>query len=276
MTETIIVKAHEKAWRKAVSKTPEMDVNTLIGVAVDFVLGKKQINEIVKDLSAEYAPAVKNYLETFSEEAIKNALKESDEEVLVTLSKGDFSKRLKKTTINIVSYVHKYVKGDIGELELLDGLINSGFREVSAEFLQAAGVDKKVLYDSNGSLRALSSPVIGYCATVKAYEMLMKALDDASVAYEHRLQVETECRKTVELIKKYRAEMDSAVNRYLNHHYETFGHAIDTMNQALLENDSDGYIRGNVEIQKLLGFDSQFTNQKEFDDLMDSDIALKL
>ena len=46
MTETIIVKVHEKAWRKAVSKTPEMDVNTLIGVAVDFVLGKKQINEI--------------------------------------------------------------------------------------------------------------------------------------------------------------------------------------------------------------------------------------
>ena len=48
------------------------------------------------------------------------------------------------------------------------------------------------------------------------------------------------------------------------------------MNQALLENDLNGYIRGNAEIQKLLGYDVQFTNQEEFDDLMDSDLSLKL
>ena len=106
--------------------------------------------------------------------------------------------------------------------------------------------------------------------------MMMKALEDASIAYEHRLLVEEESKKTIELICEYRAEMEEAVNRYLNRHYETFERAFETMNQALLENDSDGYIRGNVEIQKLLGYDVQFTNQEEFDDLMDSDIALKL
>ena len=172
--------------------------------------------------------------------------------------------------------VQKYVNKDIGEVQFVDGLINSGFRDLSGQFLEAAGIDKSVLYDEKGNLRKLSSPAIGYCATVKAYEMMMKALEDASIAYEHRLLVEEECKKTIELIREYRAEMEEAVNRYLNRHYETFERAFDTMNQALLENDSDGYIRGNVEIQKLLGYDVQFTNQEEFDDLMDSDIALKL
>ena len=275
-TNNIFAKAHEKAWNKAISKAPELDVNKLIGIAASLVLGKKTINEIAKDLSEDYGPAVKQYIESFSEQAIKNALKESNEETLVKLAKGSFAKDLKKTALDITDLVQNYMKGDIGEVQFIDGLINSGFKELSVEFMKATGIDKNVFYEADGSLRALSSPAIGYCATVKAYEMMMKALDDASVAYEHRLLVEEECRKTIELIRQYRAEMEEALNKYLTRHYETFDHAVDTMNQALLENDSDGYIRGNVEIQKLLGYDVQFTNQEEFDDLMESGIALKL
>ena len=272
----VFVRAHQKAWDKAVSKAPELDVNKLIGVAVSFVLGKKPIDEIVKDLSDDYGPAVKQYFTSFSDQAIKNALKESNDETLTKLAKGNFAKNLKKTTLSITDLVQKYMKGDIGEVQFIDGLINSGLKELGAEFLQAGGIDKSLLYNKDGSVLSLTSPAIGYCATVKAYEILMKALDDADKAYEHRLLVEEECRKTIELIRQYRAEMEEAVNKYLTRHYETFGHAIDTMNQALLENDSNGYIRGNIEIQILLGFDVQFTNQVEFDDLMDSDIALKL
>ena len=48
------------------------------------------------------------------------------------------------------------------------------------------------------------------------------------------------------------------------------------MNQAIMDGDVDVYIKGNAEIQRILWFDTQFTNQQEFDDLMDSDIAFKL
>ena len=40
--------------------------------------------------------------------------------------------------------------------------------------------------------------------------------------------------------------------------------------------DSDLVIRGNVTIQKVLGREPQFTNQKEFDALMESDAPLVL
>ncbi len=272
----VFVNAHQAAWDKALAKAPELEVNKLIRIGADLLLGKKEINEIVKDLSAEYGPAVKEYLENFSDQAIRNALQESNEETLMKLAEGDFAEMLKKTTVRVADLVFKYMKRDIGEVQFIDGLLNCGFKELGAEFLQAGGVSKEVLFEADGSLRSFASPAIGYCATVQAYKMMMKALDEASEAYEQRLRVEEESRKTIELIREYRAEMEKAVNKYLTRHYETFDHAIDIMNKALLENDSDGYIKGNVEIQKLFGYDVQFTNQDEFDDLMDSDIALKL
>ena len=48
------------------------------------------------------------------------------------------------------------------------------------------------------------------------------------------------------------------------------------MDKGLDEKNSDLVIRGNVTIQRILGREPQFTNQREFDDLMGSDIALQL
>lgn len=48
------------------------------------------------------------------------------------------------------------------------------------------------------------------------------------------------------------------------------------MQQGLASGDSNLVIRGNVTIQKVLGREPQFTNRKEFDELMESDIPLVL
>ena len=104
----------------------------------------------------------------------------------------------------------------------------------------------------------------------------MKSLKDASIAYEHRLAVEEECRQSVELIVSYRQQMEENVSKYMSERLETIEHGFAEMDQALLRNDTDGFIRGNTEIQKLLNYDIQFTNQEEFDDLMDSDLTFKL
>ena len=270
------VNAHQNAWNEALSVAPELNVNELIGIAVDFMMGRKDIDTKIKGLSEEYRPAIEQYLRSLSEEAVRNVVIQSDEPVIQKLAEGDFAEKLKDTSAVIAGLVQSYMNKDINAAQFVHGLVNSGFKDVCGDFLQAADIDKSVLYDSNGALRSLASPIIGYCATVKAYEMMMKALEDASAAFEHRLQIEEECRKTIELIRQYRAEMEKAVNRYLTRHYKTFEHAFNVMNHALIENDSDSYIRGNAEIQKLLGYQMQFSNQDEFDELMDSDLALKL
>lgn len=48
------------------------------------------------------------------------------------------------------------------------------------------------------------------------------------------------------------------------------------MQQGLSSGDSNLVIHGNVTIQKVLGRTPQFTNQTEFDTLMDSDAPLVL
>ena len=48
------------------------------------------------------------------------------------------------------------------------------------------------------------------------------------------------------------------------------------MDQAILDNDPEGFISGNVQIQKILGYDTQFTSFDEFDSLMESDMDFKL
>ena len=82
--------------------------------------------------------------------------------------------------------------------------------------------------------------------------------------------------ESVAMIRQYREEMERMVSMYLTEHLETFESGFAAMDQAIMDGDVDGYIKGNAEIQKILGYDTQFTNQQEFDDLMDSDIAFKL
>jgi len=66
------------------------------------------------------------------------------------------------------------------------------------------------------------------------------------------------------------------VDQYLTQRLTAFDSGFREMDQAILDGDVDGYIRGSVEIQQALGYDVQFTTQEEFDDLMESDFAFKL
>ena len=50
----------------------------------------------------------------------------------------------------------------------------------------------------------------------------------------------------------------------------------DFIKEGFNTGNSDLVIKGNVIIQRVLGREPQFTTQKEFDDLMESDVALVL
>ncbi len=85
--------------------------------------------------------------------------------------------------------------------------------------------------------------------------------------------------KTVGVIERfteYRTALEERVSNYLAEDMEAFLTGFDYMKQGMESGDSDLVIKGNVVIQRVLGREPQFTNQKEFDDLMDSDEALIL
>ena len=80
----------------------------------------------------------------------------------------------------------------------------------------------------------------------------------------------------VEAILDYRKQMEAVVEEYLAEDLQAFLTGADEIEEGLETNDSDLVIHGNVTIQRVLGRKPQFTNQKEFDDLMDSMDALVL
>ena len=115
-----------------------------------------------------------------------------------------------------------------------------------------------------------------YQGLMGAYREYSKALDDLRLARESRMRVEAECQRSIEMIRAYRMEAEQRVSEYMNEHLDAFQSGFAAMDQAILANDPDGYIAGNVQIQQMLGAEIQFTNQEEFDALMDSDDAFKL
>ena len=276
MNNGILADAHKKGLRKARSAMPEMDASKIVRYVVGYFSGEKELNDIAKELSQEYAPAVKKYLETFSDQLIKDALKQADNEELQKLAKGDFSKRIRQTTINISKNVEKYMKGEMDEVELVQSITESGIVKIGQDIISAYGVDLSDLIDEDGHLIAYSAETVAFICMTKIYDVLMKALDDAAIAYERRLQIEAEIAKSLELIRKYRAELKEKTDKYFTKHYETIEVGMKAMDEAIIEGDSDGFIRGNTEIQKMLGYKVQFNNQKEFDELMDSEMELKL
>ena len=100
---------------------------------------------------------------------------------------------------------------------------------------------------------------------------------EAQALYDARLELQrTKTARVLEILDTYQKELEERVSAYLAEDIEAFLMGIEMMDQGLYINDSDLVIRGNVVIQRVLGREPQFTNQQEFDDLMDSDIPLKL
>ena len=152
----------------------------------------------------------------------------------------------------------------------------SGAKEVLVKVMDASNLDINVIKDNLPKVINSASLITSYAAFTEAYKVLMEALNDASVQHEHRLIIEEECEKSIKLIKEYRQAMQESITAYFKEKLEVFENGFAAMDKAIIDNDSDGYIKGNAEIQQLLGYYAQFTNQEEFDNLMGSNTSFKL
>ena len=158
----------------------------------------------------------------------------------------------------------------------MNNLTGPGNQKLVKDLMAALKFHEKLGVNSVEEIFKLSYPVMAYTASMAAYKELRKAQEQYEEAQEVRILIEKACAESVAMIRQYREEMERVVSKYLTEHLETFESGFAAMDQAIMDGDVDGYIKGNVEIQKILGYDIQFTNQQEFDDLMDSDIAFKL
>ncbi len=99
---------------------------------------------------------------------------------------------------------------------------------------------------------------------------------EAQLIHEKMILSETKAALFLKQLQEFKEQLDMKVSNYLAEDIEGFMSGFADMQQGLLTGDSDLVIRGNVTIQKVLGREPQFANQKEFDALMESDAPLVL
>lgn len=97
---------------------------------------------------------------------------------------------------------------------------------------------------------------------------------EAQLLHEKRILTETKTQFVIDELEAYKDRLEKQLADYLAEDIQSFMEGFDYMNQGLASGNSDMVIKGNVVIQRVLGREPQFTNQKEFDALMDSDIPL--
>lgn len=114
-----------------------------------------------------------------------------------------------------------------------------------------------------------------YIAAGRAAVAVVREFSDdareAQLIHERRLLIEARSALTVERLEEYKAQLTERVDEFIAEDLQAFLEGIDMMDEGLLRGDSDLVIAGNVIIQSVLGREPQFTNQEEFDAIMESD-----
>ncbi len=113
-------------------------------------------------------------------------------------------------------------------------------------------------------------------AAVAIVKEISNEQKEAQLLHEKLILTNAKTVGVIERFSAYRTALEERVSNYLAEDMEAFLTGFDYMKQGMESGDSDLVIKGNVVIQRVLGREPQFTNQKEFDDLMDSDEALIL
>lgn len=99
---------------------------------------------------------------------------------------------------------------------------------------------------------------------------------ETQLIHEKMLLSEAKAALFLEQLQKFKTTLEERVSNYLVEDISAFVTGFDYMADGLASGDSDLVIKGNIIIQKVLGREPQFTNQEEFDVLMESDVPLTL
>lgn len=270
--------AHARVWSevKEDDSLPNIDVGVLINFLVDmFKSNKKERVDIIKKYAKTYSKSFLRYGKIFSEDffpkTINEILAKTDREEFRTLAENGFADCLVNASEEIIGIVALYVTKQIDADEFLIRMSRTGIGEVGVKVMKAFNIDQQNFTSNPQMLLNFAAPIMAYQGLMGAYREYSKALDDLRLARESRMRVEAECQRSIEMIRAYRMEAEQRVSEYMNEHLDAFQSGFAAMDQAILANDPDGYIAGNVQIQQMLGAEIQFTNQEEFDALMDSD-----
>ena len=252
---------------------PPVDILEIIKMINEIAKSGRIPKDKVRKVADTYLPYAKIFARDKAEQLIRKGMDTLNPEYQPD---DEFPGMVVGIAEKIGSSVKAYMKKEISEEQLISDLGDSDIKDVTLQVLTILGIHEKLGLPNMEEILKIAPSTVAFAASMAAYKELRKALDDLELAKEQRIQIEKSCQESVSMIRQYRGEMERIVSDYLTVRQETFESGFEAMDQALLDSDIDGYIRGNTEIQAILGYKAQFANQDDFNALMESDEAFRL
>lgn len=153
----------------------------------------------------------------------------------------------------------------------LDSVLENDGEALEQALMQSWGISQEVAGVLKGLRGRYTLAFLCFACTYKIYR---KAAQDAALAKEHRLEAERLAEQTMEQIAKLRAEWEKELGAFLLERLIPFQEALDAMDQVA--GNDQAFVEANAALQRRFGHKMQFGTVREFDDLMESDEALKL
>jgi hypothetical protein len=249
---------------------------------------EKEVEDAVIDIIKDTGSAVAvSYTTALSGSAIKGAMQNSKSSFTRALSKTNMAVTLVSISLETGKTLSKYIKGEIDGVQCFEELGEKGTGMLSSAMFSSLGAAGAVaVFGKSAVIGQLIIPIpiiggliggmVGYALSSACYDQLMKALKDAKIARENRIEIEAECAEAIRMIREYRMEIETAISTYLSDHIDYFHIAFDEIKTALNIGDIDGFIAGANTITRKLGGKPQFENMSEFEKLMSNSEKLSL
>ena len=246
---------------------------SLIKNCVSLVKGEKTVDEAAFSVGCDTVKAgALSFATGFTGSAIKGAMQNAKNEVLRDLSKTNIAATIVTTTVETGKTLKKFMCNEISGLECLEELGEKGTGQVSSVIFAIAGQELIPIPVVGGIIGSM----VGYTLTTAFYKEILGTLKEAKLTHDERIRIEKESAEVISLMRQYRKEMNSLINRYLFNYSATFNNAFDQMYKAIKLNDIDGFISGANEITKKVNGKVHFKNFNEFDSFMGSLAPFKL
>lgn len=235
--------------------------------------GEKDSQEAISSIAKDtLSSAALGYGTGFAGAAIKGAMQNASSESVRALAKTNLAGTIVVVGTVVAKTLKSYFDGEIDGVQCFEELGEQGTGMVSSALFATIGQVSIPIPVVGG----LIGGMVGYAISSASYGLLLNSLKDAKMAHDKRIEIEKICEEHIELIRAYRAEMEYTINEYLTTYMQDFHDAFSMLKESLLIGDVDSGIMGANKITQSLGKEVQYTNFKEFNDIMESNVKFRL
>lgn len=276
----VIGVAHKAGVQQALNVAAVTGAMSLVREFVAYVKGEEDLQEAAGKVGKTVGiAAAMGYVTAFAGSAVKGAMQNSASEYVRYVSQTNVVSGMASAGVEVGKSVVRLCQGKITPAQCVEELGEKGVGQIGS-LMGAAAAAAAASGAGMGTMATMALSVagstVGYSAALAVYRELSMALEEYELAREDRIRMEKECAEAIEAIRRYRVEMDTLAKQYFERCYTSFEAGFAAMDQAIINQDPDGYIAGNAEICEVLGRKPQFRSMSEFNDLMASDESLKL